>query len=85
MFTDGKINIVEIQQYFPNILQIFTWKCEGSRIAKTVLKIMEQNCKTYIESPGISYYIYHESIFDKSTETISMRKNILFKVHCWGQ
>ena len=58
MFTDGKINIVEIQQYFPNILQIFTWKCEGSRIAKTVLKIMEQNCKTYIESPGISYYIW---------------------------
>lgn len=47
MFTDGKIYIVEIKQYFPNILQIFTWKCEGPRIAKTVLKIIKQNCETY--------------------------------------
>lgn len=82
MFTDGKINIVEIKQYFQNILQIFMWKCEGPRIAKTVFKIIEKNCKTHMESPGISYCIYHESIFGKSTKTISMRKNILSKAYC---
>ena len=84
MFTDGKIYIVEIKQYFPNILQIFTWKCEGPRIAKTVLKIISKIVR-HMEGPGISYYIYHEFIFDKNTKAISMRKNILFKVYCWGQ
>lgn len=79
MFTDGKINIVEIKQYFQNILQIFMWKCEGPRIAKTVFKIIEKNCKTHMESPGTSYYIYHESNFWQKYQDHFNEKNILSK------
>ena len=32
-----------------------------------------------MESPGISYYIYYQLIFDKSAKTISMGKEYSFQ------